>query len=283
MSNFLQIYQKTYSYIQIVRVETNEDILGKDLIPKNKVEIFTKYQDSFVIATPGSDEILKTGGSACDVTLQLAANVLTQRRHYKTLINVMEEVGGLMQFFYELFRIFLSFIVNKCYKNSLVKNIFSFDEEKTQINIKNLEDKNNKKDYGIKNNKKKSDLLGYKIYNSVINNTRKKEDLTIAENNSFSKSYNMEITNRNLILGENNKTGKYKKKRNFINRICLFIRNKKRNAKINFYEEGIKIITEILDISNLFINLYIVEKIKDKFTIDSSISIPKKNEKHIST
>ena len=57
---FLQIYQKTYSYIQIVRVETNEDITGLNLNSKNKVEVFTKYQDSFVIASPGSDEILKT-------------------------------------------------------------------------------------------------------------------------------------------------------------------------------------------------------------------------------
>ena len=284
---FLKIYQRTYSYIQIVRVETNEDIIGLSLIPKNKVEVFTKYQDSFVIATPGTDEILKTGGPACDVTLQLAANVLTQKRYYKTLINAMEEVGGLMEFFYELFRIILSFIVNKFYEISLVKNIFSFDEEKAKINIKILKDKNNKKDYGIKNDKKKSvlpdDKINFNKYNSVIDNTTKKEDLAITGNKSFSKSYNMEITNINLILGENNKTEKYKKRENFINKICLFIRNKKRNAKINFIEEGMKIITEKLDISNLFINLYIVEKIKDKFTIDSSISISKKNETHIST
>jgi len=88
---FLHLYQQTYSYIQIVRVETDEDITGIKLNPRNNVEVFTKYQDSFVITAPGTDEILKTGGPVCDLTLQLAANVLTQRRNYKTLLDVMEK------------------------------------------------------------------------------------------------------------------------------------------------------------------------------------------------
>ena len=154
---FLQIYHKTYSYIQIVRVETNEDIIGINLIPKNKVEIFTKYQDSFVIATPGSDDILKTGGPVCDVTLQLAANVLTQKRHYKTLLNAMEEVGGLMEFFYEFFKIILYYIINEAYEKSLVNGLFSFDIESKKIIFKNNEDKNN--NYGKKYDKKKKTLL----------------------------------------------------------------------------------------------------------------------------
>jgi hypothetical protein len=134
---FLHLYQKTYSYIQIVRVETNKDITGINLIPKNDVEVFTKYQDSFVIATPGSEEILKTGGPVCDITLQLAANVLTQKRHYKTLLNAMEEVGGLMEFFYEFFKIILYYIINEAYEKSLVNGLFSFDIESKKIIFKN--------------------------------------------------------------------------------------------------------------------------------------------------
>jgi hypothetical protein len=151
---FLQIYQKTYSYIQIIRVETNEDILGFNLIPKKNVEIFTKYQDSFVIATPGSDEILKTGGPVCDITLQLAANVLTQKRYYKTLIDVMGETGGFMEFLYDLFKIILSLILDESYEKSLVSKLFSFDIKKKQIILKNIV-KNNKNDKKKKKKKKK--------------------------------------------------------------------------------------------------------------------------------
>ena len=127
---FLHLYQKTYSYIQIVRVETNEDITGIDLIPKNKEEIFTKYQDSFVITAPGTEEILKTGGPDCDLTLQFSANVLTQRRNYKTLLDVMEEVGGLMEFLFSFFKFILSFMVNESYEKSLLNNLFSFDKKR---------------------------------------------------------------------------------------------------------------------------------------------------------
>jgi len=133
---FLHLYQQTYSYILIVRVETDEDITGINLNPKNNVEIFTKYQDSFVITSPGSDDILKTGGPVCDLTLQLAANVLTQRRNYKTLLDVMEEVGGLMEFIYAFFQIILSIIVNELYEKSLINNLFSFDIQEKSLCLK---------------------------------------------------------------------------------------------------------------------------------------------------
>ena len=85
---FLKLYQKTYSYIKIVKVETNENIAGINLNSKNKVENFIKYLDSFVIAYPGSDEVLKTGGPVSDLTLQLTTKILIQRRyinHYSIL------------------------------------------------------------------------------------------------------------------------------------------------------------------------------------------------------
>ncbi len=88
MPNFFKIYQKTYSYFQIVKVETNENIVGINLNSKNKVENFIKYLDSFVITYPGSDEVLNTGGPVGDLTLQLTYKILIQRRyinHYSML------------------------------------------------------------------------------------------------------------------------------------------------------------------------------------------------------
>ena len=40
---------------------------------------------------------MKTGGPIADVTLQLAAKVLTEKRQYMQLIDVLGDVGGLME------------------------------------------------------------------------------------------------------------------------------------------------------------------------------------------
>jgi hypothetical protein len=45
---FLQIYQKIYSYIQIVILETDEDLTGLNFFAKNKIGQYPKYEESIV-------------------------------------------------------------------------------------------------------------------------------------------------------------------------------------------------------------------------------------------
>jgi len=221
---FLHLYQQTYSYIQIVRVETDEDITGIKLNPKNNVEVFTKYQDSFVIAAPGTDEILKTGGPVCDLTLQLAANVLTQRRNYKTLLDVMEEVGGLMEFLYAIFKMILYFVINESYEKSLVNNLFSFDIKRKVIIFKNknqdiknyINDSERKDDKNIHDNKI---LKKYSSRNiSMTSNQLSNKDLTKAFMSTLpilSSDSDIFITKKikKYEIEEENKSEKYKKER----------------------------------------------------------------------
>ena len=47
---FLTVYQKVYSYIQIVFVETDEDLTGLNFWAKNKIEKYPKYESSMLIA-----------------------------------------------------------------------------------------------------------------------------------------------------------------------------------------------------------------------------------------
>ena len=113
------------------------------------------------------------------------------------------------------------------------------------------------------------------------NNTTKKEDITNIDKISLSESFNREKTNEKFeLFRENIKTRKYEKIEN-INKNCLFIRNKKKNLEKICFEEGMKLISKNLDISKLFNNSYIVEKNKDKLTIDSSMSISEENSKYI--
>ena len=151
---FLKIYQQIYSYIQIVYVETDEDITGLNFFAKNKVEKYSKYSDSFIIATPGSYDILENGGPVCDITLQLAATVLTQRRKYSTLIDILGEVGGLMEFIHSCFNIISSFIINEIYEKYLVNDLFNYNINRKLILLKQNKIKK-VLDFGIIDNDKK--------------------------------------------------------------------------------------------------------------------------------
>ena len=66
-----------------------------------------------------------------------------------------------------------------------------------------------------------------------------------------------------------------------INKICLCLRNKKRNLEKIFFEEGMKLIKEKLDISYLFVNSFRVEINKEQLIINSSFPITKENREYI--
>ena len=68
-----------------------------------------------------------------------------------------------------------------------------------------------------------------------------------------------------------------------IDKICLFFRCKSRNIQKVCFEEGMKLLEENLDISNLFINSYIVGKNKSVFPINKYVPISEENRKHFSS
>ena len=133
---FLTVYQKIYSYIQIVYIETDDDITGLNFLAKNKIEQYPKYDNSMLIAAPGTVDILKTGGAVCDCTMQLHQKILTTKRKYTTLLEVLGDVGGLMELIYSFFNLICSFITELMYEKSLVNNLFSFDLNKKTIILK---------------------------------------------------------------------------------------------------------------------------------------------------
>ena len=52
-----------------------------------------------------------------DITIQLSPNVLTQKRTYVRLIDVLGDVGGLMEIVNMIFSVIASLIVNVLYEN----------------------------------------------------------------------------------------------------------------------------------------------------------------------
>ena len=131
---FLSVYQKIYSYIQIVFIETDNDITGLNFLAENKVEQYPKYDNSMLIAAPGDPTIISTPGKpVCDITMQLDQKILTTKRKYTTLLEVLGDVGGLMELIYSFFNMICSFIMEISYEKNLVNNLFSFDLKRKVI------------------------------------------------------------------------------------------------------------------------------------------------------
>ena len=131
---FLSVYQKIYSYIQIVFIETDNDITGLNFLAENKVEQYPKYDNSMLIAAPGDANIIFTPGKpVCDITMQLDQKILTTKRKYTTLLEVLGDVGGLMELIYSFFNMICSFIMEISYEKNLVNNLFSFDLKRKVI------------------------------------------------------------------------------------------------------------------------------------------------------
>jgi hypothetical protein len=73
------------------------------------------------------------GIPVAEFTLQLAAKVLTQKRQYTQLIDVLGDVGGLMEILYTVLNIISSLITEVLYDKSLVNSLFSFDLNKKYV------------------------------------------------------------------------------------------------------------------------------------------------------
>ena len=131
---YKHLYQKIYTYMQIVIVETDEDIIGlKDFY---KTENYLKYEESWIVSAPNEGRTFDELAPLCEINVQLSEKVLTQRRTFTKLIEIFGEVGGTMEFIFTVFTIIASFLTDKIYIASLINNLFFFNIDKKLIFIK---------------------------------------------------------------------------------------------------------------------------------------------------
>ena len=140
---YSDLYQKIYAYMQITQIETDEDIIGFGL-DDVKNEKYLKYDESWIISAPmGKNIFTEAGEPLCEITIQLSEKVLTQKRSYTTLFEVLGDVGGLMEVVSMVLKTICSFIVDILYETSIINNLFQFDLDKKLINLKEPKKKNN--------------------------------------------------------------------------------------------------------------------------------------------
>ena len=328
---FKDLYQLIYSYIQIVNIETDEDITGLNFLTDTiRKEQYTKYESSFLIASPlFYYDILQTGGPICDVTLQLSAKVLTQKRQYTQLIDVLGDVGGLMEILLTALNIISSFITEILYDKSLVNDLFSFDLEKKvvifntkfkkdksfddrNITLDQIKKENNEK---IENYRELAEPKNIEIYSkenlnelkkvNKFKTTRKKvkrkkkitrsvtnlksvNEINIAMEEKVNNIENkLSLEGNKNIFSIDNKTNEpvfqdipYKltsgNKSNKLQNVyinnwlicCFWCTPRKKNVNKVLFEEGSRILTQRLDILNMFNHFYIMELMQKNMGIE---------------
>ena len=334
---FKDEFQLMYSYLQIVNVETDEDITGLNFFTNTiRKQQYLRYDSTFIITSPLLFGNILDGPyrPVADTTLQLHGKVLTEKRQYTQLIDVLGDVGGLMEILYTIFNMIASLITEVLYDKSLVNNLFSFDLNKKYVVFKShkFKIKHNNEDNGIKDLKKEQtnafkekiqdfennkNIEIYPKENSGDQNILSKNDIITTEKKVIKKrktkkkisskaskssliqfkeqspNENAQIYENKLSIEENGRNtlsiynahneleashNEYINSSNrelksvYINNwliCCFWCSSRKKNVNKVLFEEGSKLITERLDLLNMFSHLYIIELIQKKLGIEA--------------
>jgi len=236
---YRDLHQEIYGYMQVVLLETEENIIGFEALSNIKTDMYLKYDHAWVISSPNiygnyKEEPLGKYAPMSNIRIQLANKVLTLKRYYVQLIDVLGDVGGLMEVVYSLFNILSSFIVGILYEESLVNNLFSFDLDKQVISLK---EKYNKKritfikeeplfDLTISKNNKEARKSG------IINPDNKlNEELKLSQ----SKNKNDNNKEEDIIINRNQGKKIYKKSgtQHASSNVKIYGNNRIRNNNFN--------------------------------------------------
>ena len=299
------LYQNINSYFKIVSIETDNDVLGFEALSDIKIKKFLKYDQAIILSHINEDTDYQYGKPLCDVTIQLAEQILTIKRTYTKLVEVLGDVGGLMEVFLAFFKLINELITGLLYQKSLVNHLFNFDLEKKTVIIKEKKNLNNndifdgedvkiyvpKKSLGklstqvnsiytygdhsipTKNKLNEEDLNISKFKsNENLNLNRSKKGKKRKKNHLIKSSFARNLVQNemkeknsgNLLESEENLKKIKKKKIKLVKKIkfnsfcvycCICCLKKRKIVQNILIEEGMKIISENLDIFNIFIRL----------------------------
>ena len=302
--------QYLFTEMQVVDIETNNNIMGLDFFGKNKHERYLRYDTLEILPQPGYDLNDESNNYPVgEICLQLKDKILTEKRQYTQLLDVLSEVGGFMGIASSFFNVLCSFIVDFLYEKFVFNNLFSFDLKKKIISIKKDKKLNSNEINHIDNNSVASQKIKDKSidqinYPKIDYKTPKKikqiilnEDLirNSKDNNSYSSlrfkkkntdeadSYHNEKENDDYTKTnikkvktnekgeENNQIINYINFNNIMICFCLCIIKRKNNLQYILLDESKKIINEKLDILNIFRNICLIEEMKNNLEFNDVI------------
>ena len=219
---FSGLYQSIYTYMQIVNLETDQDWFGFEGLSDIKKEQFLRYEESWIVAAPSPHvNGLLQGAPLTDVTVQLSAKVLTTKRSNTKFIDILGDVGGLMEVLSSVFNIISAFIADLLYDIDIVNTLFSFDLARKVVKMKT-----NKNE--IINVSEQDEI-------NIYNKNKDKKNVTNIKFRLSPDNLEDNKSNSKMIVTHNVEQVKLRKKRNLKNRTISSAKNlsKEDNKKKN--------------------------------------------------
>ena len=121
-----------YTEMQLVKIETSTNIIGFDFLTEPKLQEYVKFEKEQVYPNPGYNEEFPLG----TYEVQLNDKILSERREYIQLVDVLGEIGGFMEIIESFFAVICSIVVDILYEKKITNNLFTFDTNKKIIFIK---------------------------------------------------------------------------------------------------------------------------------------------------
>ena len=299
-------FQTFVGYYQLTRIETDRNLFGFEALADIKTEQYLIYHSALIMASKAYPYL-----PVIMYNIMMTEKILTNQRTYTQLVDVLGDVGGLMEVIESIFGVISVLVADILYDKTMINNLFSFDLEDNVIKFKtkskNINDISISEDF----DKKTLDISKKQIL-------EKKETINpkVKQINIISKSNIQNISNSNIISSQRSvnfkkssiKTQKYFKypqsktlknnnglnqtnnvdikiyeidkdsekkieRKNIIKKLdtnifctyfCFCFSRKRENFANTLMDEAMKIITDKLDIYNIFRNMYYVDDIKKK-------------------
>lgn len=322
----LDQYQSFVGYYQLANIETDHNLFGFEALADIRSEKYLIYHSALIMAT----KMLPDQISVIQYYIMMTEKILTNQRTYTQLIDVLGDVGGLMEVMESVFGVICIFVADILYDKTMVNNLFAFDLEDYMVKIKTKSKIKNRfktsKSLNINlNNDDNFDKGTIDISKKALNNIRNDDSLYTKKDSIQSKLHikkkanHENCSNNNINISSSERRSYFKRntvkiqKSVFVNNAKTFKENNKEfdsnlnNIKIyendreiidtpihkkklikkldtnvfctyfcfccsrkreNFgnalLDEAMGIITEKLDIYNIFRNMYYIDDVKIK-------------------
>ena len=184
-----ELYVDVYAYLQVINIETDEDIFGLGTSHNIRKGKYLKYDQSQLIYNSGKLDLDNPKSPLISFTISLSEQELTETRTYPKLVAVIGDVGGFMEVIFSGFNLLAAILTETLYQKSLVNHLFSFDLDKKLVLVKQKDIIPLKKSKSI--NIYKPDKL---TKNSLINNTNNmKEKRSNLKDIKQTSKYNKDV------------------------------------------------------------------------------------------
>ena len=204
------LYMDVYSYLQVINIETDEDIVGLGTSNNIRRGKYLKYDQSQMLYGPGKLDLDKPDVPLISFTVSLSEQELTETRTYPKLVAVIGDVGGFMEVIFSGLGLLAAILTETLYQKSLVNHLFSFDLDKKLVLVKQKD---------IIPLKKSKSIKIYNPDNSV-------------KNSLFNITHNMKEESNIKEIKQNNKSNK-----NIISKKTIDLSNSKSKQKVVLFSK----------------------------------------------